>query len=73
MKNFGKCLIASLILFSTGLCAFAKDVSLKADPDQVIIVGKIKVVFDEDRDFIAKPVVLQKKKWKQAMDIQFHT
>ncbi len=66
MKNFGKYLFAGLILFSIGFSAFAKDVSLKADPDKVIIVGKIKVVFDEDRDFIAKTRGLTEKEMETS-------
>lgn len=54
MKQFIKYIIAGLIILSSGFTAFAKDPTLKVDPDKVIIVGKINVVYDEDRDFIFK-------------------
>jgi len=54
MKKFVKYIIAGLIILSSGFTAFAKAPALKVDPDQVIIVGKINVIYDEDRDFIFK-------------------
>lgn len=54
MKKFVKYIIAGLIILSSGFTAFAKAPALKVDPDQVIIVGKINVFYDEDRDFIFK-------------------
>ncbi len=54
MKKFVKYIIAGLIILSSGFTAFAKAPALKVDPDHVIIVGKINVFYDEDRDFIFK-------------------
>ena len=53
-KNF-KYLIAGLVFVACNICAFAADApALKVDSGKVIIVGKINVVYDEDRDFIFK-------------------
>lgn len=54
MKKSVKCIIAGLIILTSGFKVFAKSPSLKVDSDKVIIVGKINVIYDESRDFIFK-------------------
>lgn len=52
MKKSFKCLLAGLVLITANVCAFADAPALKVDSGKVIIVGKINVVYDENRDFI---------------------
>lgn len=54
MKNITKCLLAGLVLITGNLCAFAEAPALKVDSGKIIVVGKINVIYDEDRDFVFK-------------------
>lgn len=54
MKKITKYLLAGLLLIAGNLCAFAEAPALKVDSGKVIVVGKINVIYDEDRDFIFK-------------------
>ncbi len=61
MKKNIKCLLAGLVLIFGNICAFADAPALKVDSSKVIIVGKINVIYDEDRDFIFKTRGLPEK------------
>lgn len=54
MKKISKYLIAGLVLIACNVSAFAAAPTLKVDSKKVIIVGKVNVIYDEDRDFIFK-------------------
>lgn len=55
MKKLIKILIAGAVLLSTGFSAFAQSSKLtKIDSNKIIVVGKINVIYDEDREFIFK-------------------
>ena len=52
MKKLVKILITCAVLFATAFTAFAQSSKIKVDSNKIIVVGRINVVFDEDRDFI---------------------
>ena len=54
MKKLIKILITCAVLFATAFTAFAQNSKLKVDSSKIIVVGRVNVVFDEDRDFIFK-------------------
>ena len=55
MKKLIKILITGAVLLATGFSAFAQSSKLtKVDSNKIIVVGKINVIYDEDREFIFK-------------------
>ncbi|MBO4533612.1 MAG: hypothetical protein J5726_07965 [Treponema sp.] len=55
MKKLIKILIAGAVLLTTGFSAFAQSSKLtKVESNKIIVVGKINVFYDEDREFIFK-------------------
>ena len=54
MKKIYKYLLAGLVLLSCGISAFSDAPAIKPDSKKVIFVGKINVIYDENRDFIFK-------------------
>ena len=54
MKKLIKNIIAGILLSVTGFAAFAQSTTLKVDASKIIVVGKMTVVYDEDREFIFK-------------------
>ena len=54
MKKFIKAVIIGTLLFATGFSAFAQSSKIKQESGKVILVGKINVIYDENRDFIFK-------------------
>ena len=54
MKNIYKYLLAGLVLITCNISAFSASPAIKPDSKKVILVGKVNVIFDEDRDFVFK-------------------
>lgn len=54
MKKILKYLIAGFVLIACNVSAITAAPAIKVDSSKVIIVGKINVIYDEDRDFIFK-------------------
>ena len=51
MKQNIKRIVTLLVVFSTVFSVFAKS-TIKEDDSKIIVVGKINVVYDENREFI---------------------
>lgn len=54
MKKTIKLLTEALLFAVTAFSAFAQTSKLKVDSSKIIVIGKINVVYDEDREFIYK-------------------
>ena len=52
MKKLTRFLITGLLFFTVGFNSFAEEPNLKFDSNKIIVVGKVNVIYDEDREFI---------------------